>query len=234
MEQLDWLMYEKQAQLKGYKAICGVDEAGRGPLAGPVCAAAVILPENTVIEGVNDSKKLTEKKRYNISECWLSSGVLSGPGHVPHLFHDLLTGYEGVHLIKQGHGALRDKVCGVPQILADRWLCDRNNRNPHAGKFVPERKPRSHFAEHSRLIVDHHSISKAHSKLFHHGFVLRPGVLHSGNRFVGKYSKDRHTVLIAPFCAFAHLDFDAVWVLVICGISGTYKSAVYTIHKIPP
>lgn len=63
MEQLDWLMYEKQAQLKGYKAICGVDEAGRGPLAGPVCAAAVILPENTVIEGVNDSKKLTEKKR---------------------------------------------------------------------------------------------------------------------------------------------------------------------------
>ena len=43
--------------------ICGVDEAGRGPLAGPVCAAAVILPENTVIEGVNDSKKLSEKKR---------------------------------------------------------------------------------------------------------------------------------------------------------------------------
>ncbi len=48
---------------KGYKYICGVDEAGRGPLAGPVCAAAVILPDDIFIEGLNDSKKLTEKKR---------------------------------------------------------------------------------------------------------------------------------------------------------------------------
>lgn len=60
---MDWLEYEKEAIAKGYKAVCGVDEAGRGPLAGPVCAAAVILPENTVIDGVNDSKKLSEKKR---------------------------------------------------------------------------------------------------------------------------------------------------------------------------
>ena len=60
---MDWLNYEKEAVSKGYKAVCGVDEAGRGPLAGPVCAAAVILPENTIIEGVNDSKKLSEKKR---------------------------------------------------------------------------------------------------------------------------------------------------------------------------
>ncbi len=60
---MDWLQYEKEAELKGFKLICGVDEAGRGPLAGPVCAAAVILPENKIIEGINDSKKLTEKKR---------------------------------------------------------------------------------------------------------------------------------------------------------------------------
>ena len=60
---MNWLEYENQAIAKGYRAVCGVDEAGRGPLAGPVCAAAVILPENTVIEGVNDSKKLSEKKR---------------------------------------------------------------------------------------------------------------------------------------------------------------------------
>lgn len=59
----DWLQYEKEAISKGYNAICGVDEAGRGPLAGPVCAAAVILPADTVIDGVNDSKKLSEKKR---------------------------------------------------------------------------------------------------------------------------------------------------------------------------
>ena len=60
---MNWIEYEQNAEQKGYKAICGVDEAGRGPLAGPVCAAAVILPPNTIIDGVNDSKKLSEKKR---------------------------------------------------------------------------------------------------------------------------------------------------------------------------
>lgn len=54
---------EKAAASSGYKFICGVDEAGRGPFAGPVCAAAVILPLDTEIEGLNDSKKLSEKKR---------------------------------------------------------------------------------------------------------------------------------------------------------------------------
>lgn len=61
--------FEKAAVNSGFICICGVDEAGRGPLAGPVCAAAVILPEGVVIEGLDDSKKLTEKKRerlYNI------------------------------------------------------------------------------------------------------------------------------------------------------------------------
>lgn len=65
---MNWLEYEQQAMEKGYKSICGVDEAGRGPLAGPVCAAAVILPHGTVIEGVNDSKKLSEKKREALFE----------------------------------------------------------------------------------------------------------------------------------------------------------------------
>lgn len=60
---MDWLQYENKAYEKGYVNICGVDEAGRGPLAGPVCAAAVILPRGKIIEGVNDSKKLSEKKR---------------------------------------------------------------------------------------------------------------------------------------------------------------------------
>ncbi len=54
---------EKAAISRGFKYICGVDEAGRGPLAGPVCAAAVILPDTLEIEGLNDSKKLSEKKR---------------------------------------------------------------------------------------------------------------------------------------------------------------------------
>lgn len=55
--------FENVARNNGYKFVCGVDEAGRGPLAGPVCAAAVILPVNCEIEGLNDSKKISEKKR---------------------------------------------------------------------------------------------------------------------------------------------------------------------------
>ncbi len=54
---------EIMAEQEGYRYICGVDEAGRGPLAGPVCAAAVILDKNVPIDGINDSKKLSEKKR---------------------------------------------------------------------------------------------------------------------------------------------------------------------------
>ena len=55
--------FEHQAHEQGFNVVCGVDEAGRGPLAGPVCAAAVVLPDGLVIEGLDDSKKLTEKKR---------------------------------------------------------------------------------------------------------------------------------------------------------------------------
>ncbi len=60
---MDWFLYENTVKANGYHSICGIDEAGRGPLAGPVFAAAVILPENAVIDGINDSKKLSEKKR---------------------------------------------------------------------------------------------------------------------------------------------------------------------------
>lgn len=62
------LELETAVREKGYTAVCGVDEAGRGPLMGPVCAAAVILPENAELEGVNDSKKLSEKKREALFE----------------------------------------------------------------------------------------------------------------------------------------------------------------------
>ncbi len=59
---------EKEYLKKGYKYICGIDEAGRGPLCGPVFAAACILPLDLEIEGLNDSKKLTEKKREKLFE----------------------------------------------------------------------------------------------------------------------------------------------------------------------
>ena len=57
------LDFENEKYAEGYTAVCGCDEAGRGPLCGPVVAAAVILPRDCEIEGLNDSKKLTEKKR---------------------------------------------------------------------------------------------------------------------------------------------------------------------------
>ena len=60
---VDWLFFEREAMKDGYTSICGVDEAGRGPLAGPVFAAAVILPQGCVLEGVRDSKQISEKKR---------------------------------------------------------------------------------------------------------------------------------------------------------------------------
>ncbi|MBQ7965217.1 MAG: ribonuclease HII [Ruminococcus sp.] len=72
---VDWLKYENELREQGYKYICGVDEAGRGPLAGPVCAAAVILPPDTIIEGVNDSKKLSEKKREELFDIVIDTAL---------------------------------------------------------------------------------------------------------------------------------------------------------------
>lgn len=62
-QETDRYYYERTAAEHGFTVVCGIDEAGRGPLAGPVFAAAVILPQGVVIEGLDDSKKLSEKKR---------------------------------------------------------------------------------------------------------------------------------------------------------------------------
>ena len=72
--------YEKLARRGGAKNVCGVDEAGRGPLAGPVYAAAVILPEGLEIPGLNDSKKLSEKKREELFDIIISEAVAYGIG----------------------------------------------------------------------------------------------------------------------------------------------------------
>ena len=69
---------------KGYSVICGVDEAGRGPLAGPVCAAAVILPEHLEIPGLNDSKKLTDKKRRELFPLIKEQAIAYGIGFATH------------------------------------------------------------------------------------------------------------------------------------------------------
>ena len=69
---------------KGIRIICGVDEAGRGPLAGPVCAAAVILPPNADIPGLNDSKKLTDKRRRELFPVIKEQALAYGIGLASH------------------------------------------------------------------------------------------------------------------------------------------------------
>jgi len=77
---LDMLAFESLARKQGFRIIAGIDEAGRGPLAGPVVAAAVILPEERQIAGVDDSKKLTETKRNSLFDIIMQQAVSVGVG----------------------------------------------------------------------------------------------------------------------------------------------------------
>ncbi|MBQ8379408.1 MAG: ribonuclease HII [Clostridia bacterium] len=74
------LEIEESLYEKGYKLVCGVDEAGRGPLCGPVVAAAVILKPGQMIDGVNDSKKISEKKREKLYEDIMANALAVGVG----------------------------------------------------------------------------------------------------------------------------------------------------------
>ena len=67
--------YENEKYALGYTAVCGCDEAGRGPLCGPVAAAAVILPEGLILPGLNDSKKISEKKRDELYDIIIENAV---------------------------------------------------------------------------------------------------------------------------------------------------------------
>lgn len=75
---MDLWQYERELVKTGVTSLCGVDEAGRGPLAGPVCAAAVMLPFGLEIAGLNDSKKLSEKKREELFDEIIRSAVSYG------------------------------------------------------------------------------------------------------------------------------------------------------------
>lgn len=71
---------ENEIYNSGIETICGIDEAGRGPLAGPVVVAAVIMPKDSMIEGVNDSKKVSEKKRETLYEQIINEAIAYGVG----------------------------------------------------------------------------------------------------------------------------------------------------------
>jgi ribonuclease HII len=77
---LDLLALESQARCRGFRVLAGIDEAGRGPLAGPVVAAAVILPEGLIIKGVNDSKKLSADTRERLFDTIIEQAVSVGVG----------------------------------------------------------------------------------------------------------------------------------------------------------
>ena len=80
MSEINLWAIEDACKEEGYRLICGVDEAGRGPLAGPVCAAAVILPEHLEITGLNDSKKLSDKRRRELFPIIQDSALAYGIG----------------------------------------------------------------------------------------------------------------------------------------------------------
>ena len=84
MSEVNLWEIENSLYAEGYTAICGVDEAGRGPLAGPVCAGAVILPQGLEIPGLNDSKKLTDKKRRELYPIIKEQAIAWGIGFASH------------------------------------------------------------------------------------------------------------------------------------------------------
>ena len=84
MAEIDLWAIEHQMHELGYTAVCGIDEAGRGPLAGPVCAAAVILPTDLHIDGLNDSKKLTEKRREELYPIICEKAIAYGIAFASH------------------------------------------------------------------------------------------------------------------------------------------------------
>lgn len=120
---MDWLEYENEAAKDGYEIVCGIDEAGRGPLAGPVYAAAVILPKEHIIEGVNDSKKLSEKKRDMLFDKIIEESVCWSVGTASEQEIDEL------NILQATLHAMRRAVNGL-KIKPDCALID-GNQKPH-------------------------------------------------------------------------------------------------------
>lgn len=111
--------FEKAAVNSGFSCICGVDEAGRGPLAGPVCAAAVILPEGAVIAGLDDSKKLTEKKREKLYDIIKQTAVAYS------VAYGTLEEIETVNILEATYLAMNRAIEGLT-IKPDFSLIDGN------------------------------------------------------------------------------------------------------------
>ena len=124
MSEINMWEIENSCFGEGYNVICGVDEAGRGPLAGPVCAAAVILPPNVEIPGLNDSKKLTDKKRRELMPVIKETALAYGIAFASEQEIDEINILQATYLAM---GRAIDQLC----IRADLALVDGNR----AGDF---------------------------------------------------------------------------------------------------
>ena len=101
--------FENALAEKGFAAVCGIDEAGRGPLAGPVVAAAVILPEGYQLAGLNDSKKLTAKKRETLYEKLMADDTVQKC-----IAHATVEEIDELNILKATHLAMRRAAEGLP------------------------------------------------------------------------------------------------------------------------
>lgn len=117
--------YELAAMNKGFKTVCGVDEAGRGPLAGPVYAAAVILPVGAQIQGLNDSKKLSEKKREELFDIITNTAVSYAVGIADEKEID------EINILNATFLAMKRAINGL-EICPDYAIID-GNRAPNTG-----------------------------------------------------------------------------------------------------
>ena len=107
-------LIEKDLYKKEFKNICGIDEAGRGPLAGPVVVAGVIMPENSMIEGVNDSKKVSEKKREKLYDLILEEATSYS---VAIIGHDVIDDINILNATKRGVTEVVDGLDIKPELI---------------------------------------------------------------------------------------------------------------------
>lgn len=129
-EQIDLWEIHRNYKDQGYQLICGVDEAGRGPLAGPVTAAAVILPEGYEIPGLNDSKQLTDKKRRELYPIIKQEALAYGIAFVDEKIID------EVNILSATFMAMKDAISQL-SIKPDLALIDGNRVSDFGVEAIP-------------------------------------------------------------------------------------------------
>lgn len=129
-KQVDLWEIQRNYREQGYEVICGVDEAGRGPLAGPVCAAAVILPEGYEIPGLNDSKQLTDKKRRELYPIIKEEAIAYGIAFVDENVID------EVNILNATFMAMRSAISQL-KVKPDLALIDGNRVSDFGVEAIP-------------------------------------------------------------------------------------------------